>query len=351
MSTDALTPALLDAWGVAPSALGETSPVPGAERDVGTGAKVASLALGVVTSLRAALGDVSFVETAVPAAQSIGALIAMSEFRDVVKVTLGGGDSVRVLASGDIDERRFFVDDRDPSTVCVFVKDGPIAVLRSDGSGVIVVATGREPDLTVVVGRPHVIQELAAIVAPLVEWCAACGDPWLVQQVGRRARMSTRWQIAVGAAMIARHAEPGSIDTIEELLRPATAALVARRWFGALSAVELATIQDLGVAEIESLTDLVFDLRQSPTAYSRTWRRSVLRLCHGRDDVQGVRSLLEERGAAVELSSAIDVLDDLGEEWAAMVPAHIAIDDERLRRVASEDPCAWWGRLARLPDE
>lgn len=211
---------------------------------------------------------------------------------------------------------------------------------------------------------------LAAVSAwpapPLDHWTGPMTDEWLQSTVEQALPGADSWTRTALAGMIARlsAAEPpagardagiaparqgGLFDgaTARALLRrvsasPATTA--PRAWARALEHAALASIEEharrRAIALEHDLDDLLALLPLDDEATRRAWTR----LCHRRDDLEGVRLLLNEAGSGRQLDEALREADSAGRSMR--ISLAVSTDDERLRRVALGDPGAWWGDSA-----
>jgi hypothetical protein len=176
------------------------------------------------------------------------------------------------------------------------------------------------------------------------DWLRSDTDAWLLQAVQDRASVRRLWDVAASVGVFARLFEPDSVERAREMAgRMRKGSLVEtfaapRRW-----ARELATESRrvLEAAARDELAEIEEDIRALRFETDDTVTR-VLRVCHRRDDVEGVRLLLREATGADVLAGAATLVDQLGNEWRLTLPFQFLIEDERLRRIALADPQAWW---------
>jgi hypothetical protein len=193
-------------------------------------------------------------------------------------------------------------------------------------------------------GRPP-----EAIPGPAADWVkdATVDDSWLAVEVSRRLDVHIEWESALAVGLLARcrRSTPerarriverqlrGEIDS--DLLRPVD-------WARALSAVQRDRLEDLALAKVAVLEDALEGLLDDPLPDDESWRESVLRACHDRDDIQAVLVLLREIGAGERVQGVLPALDRLGRILIGSIPGGLIVDDERLARVTSVAVDCWW---------
>lgn len=192
------------------------------------------------------------------------------------------------------------------------------------------------------------VPPLADIEAPLEEWLAALDDYWLKQEVRSKIRVGGTWMVAVGAGMLTSLHEPADARAASARLlagQPDTVHAAPRRWARSLEAAERETLVDLALAEIDILHRAIDELQAKlDAAQPRAgWRHDWEALCTRRDDLECVRILLHEAGAADRVHDALRQLDRAGWHLRLAVPQPDAGAGERRRRVTARDPEAWWG--------
>jgi hypothetical protein len=189
--------------------------------------------------------------------------------------------------------------------------------------------------------------------APVASWLDDCRDDWLRGLVRegleaggdgagilgvarfRRFRVDSLGPVAA-RNLVHRYMDPdASLDA-----DPATA------WIRRQGSAVVAAALDMAGREIGLLSSGLHALvNRRPERDARRWVRAFVAQCHRRDDVQAIHDLLalrlEGRGAAFD---PLDGLDMLGGKAADLMPPLGEVFDERLARVASWDPDAWWVR-------
>jgi hypothetical protein len=201
--------------------------------------------------------------------------------------------------------------------------------------------------------RPLEVAPFEEISASGFDWSAAGDDEWLSRQIAADSSISESWRAAVTVGMFARLYEPPSGERpraiVQAILRGELEESIARprRWVRSLTASQLETLQDLALAEADLVLRTIESLDATYEPTEPDWQRQLLEICRRREDVEGVSLLLHEAGADRRLTSGLGLLDDIGRAFMFDVPIRIAPFDERLRRVASFDPEAWWAEPAR----
>jgi hypothetical protein len=183
---------------------------------------------------------------------------------------------------------------------------------------------------------------------PVEEWTVNTQDTWMQGQLGQGLGADA-WARTSLAGQLARLCEPEVKDVaaliasgrLRELVSEAE--LAPRRWARALDAVSRQALEQQAVRRAEALGDDLTDLFDTLSADMSEASANWARLCHRRDDIESVRVLLREAGAADALDSALEAADRTGRAIRINLDASISAVDERLRRVALGDPSAWWG--------
>jgi hypothetical protein len=170
---------------------------------------------------------------------------------------------------------------------------------------------------------------------PLDAWRAAAGDAeWhvLAEHAG-----ASRWQDTLIAGRIARLLQPLDAPPL----------IAARTWSRTLSPGQRGLIERYATVAARQLTIRLERLQSTivpdePGLVDR-WRR----LCHDRDDLEGIRVLLREAKAGDALAAALREGDAVGRALHFSWPSTADVHDERLQRVAEGDPGAWWAGTRR----
>jgi hypothetical protein len=185
------------------------------------------------------------------------------------------------------------------------------------------------------------VEPLEKINPPADTWQAVSGhvEPWLREQVEQHLRMNSSWHNLVAAGLIARlaaspDAAGRALALSEEMARP-------RRWALTLDVKQLRTTGLLLQADTLRLLADLKDLQRTFECDDPDWQDDLLALCRSRDDIEGVRILLNEAGAS-DRTSSIEVLDTEAMLFMSSLPVRLRLEDERLRTVAVFDPDAWW---------
>jgi hypothetical protein len=233
-------------------------------------------------------------------------------------------------------------DPNEPASVLVDLAAAGVArLVLPEGNGLLLIPGRRGLEVTRVLTAPSLVEPLAAISSPVAEWAAA-REPWLRDEITRRLARRDPWQTAVATGLFARLAIPvdaalAATAVHEDLALP-------RRWARALEPAAVETLVDLLDAEVQRLLAEVSDLSRAMACDDPGWRAAVLDLCRARDDLEGVRVLLNETLAAERVASMTMVIDAAANRFVQSLPAELALGDTRLERVAILDPEAWWVR-------
>ena len=179
-------------------------------------------------------------------------------------------------------------------------------------------------------------------------WLDDLRDQWLEELVSSRIRRAGLWNVVVGAALYGRllSGEPGERRRILsalnrgkmdwQLSRP-------RAFFARLSSQQLDAMEGLALAALDALEEAMVSVEDlSGAARART----LLDICHRRDDLQAVRILLQGVRPDSAVASALDDFDPSGEEFIDECDPMDLPFDERLRRMAVFDVETWWTRPA-----
>ncbi len=348
-----LTEDQLEALGLAAARLGESVTLAWPEEGVAHGRGLGDAVIGVTAILSINYAGIHFGAASVPLAEPLRISIDQAEEdHRILKVT-GPADApgdVRMLppASGGTAPGgpAWARDPRDPATVLLDLRPAAAAggtILLPSGEGLLIVAAPTGLEVTRIHGEPS-LPPFAEIRSPVADWIASHHAPWLRQEIQARLERADHWQHAVAVGLFARHAVPsdrGALDatTQADLVRP-------RLWAYRLAPAQVQTMALLLRAEVERLLAGVDELAAAMACDDPRWRAELVRLCHGRDDIEGVRILLNQAGAGDAVAPVVDLLDENGASLVRSLPVALSIDDARLREVARFDPTAWWATLA-----
>lgn len=284
---------------------------------------------------------------------------------DVFVLKAGDGDRLHVEASGR-GETPWSEDPADPSRVYIEpIEDAAFAVARGDGTGVVIVhekgkgiyAYHFEPDPQAApepparARRPGTEQPLSC---PAPQWLSDDDETWLHQLVQTRVARGGlfNFAVAVGVAMRLRVAGPEErAQGLAALLsgRPMPTTHAPHDWYRALDAEQRQRIESAGVSHVNALHDAFGDLRNGLDIDAARWRDRLLAALHVRDDLEGLRSLALAVGEGEMMLRSIARLDREVGRFVCSLPRPVGLVDERLVRVASLDPGAWWASMVRAP--
>ena len=333
---------LLAALGLSDRDIGETESVAWPEPAVGE-----ARGLGARELQPAVLANRRVVPIAAALLAGAGVhAFAAADASGLVKVVGRGRVRVRVGPAG---QGRTFQRPEEPEVAWVDAeRAGPFLVESDAGRLLASVERGR---LTLQrVSPPPASAPLAGIAEPADGWLRSSRDAWLQDEARRTLETPGPWPVCVAAGLHARladagvHGDPAAIA--EALVRGEVQPWLAapRRWVRSLAPEQVDTMRRLALDAVDRLGALAAEL-EGAEPEGDGWREGWRRLCRSRDDLDGVRVLLAERGAARELDAAVGALDRTGRALRMSAPLARLGPDERLRRARLADPDAWWGWL------
>jgi hypothetical protein len=179
------------------------------------------------------------------------------------------------------------------------------------------------------------------------QWIQDSGDTALASLVSERLP-GGRWVELAVAGMLARLQMPSSGKQARDRLATLRAgggvqpSVAIYSWMRSLSAVQRHLMEQHARAQASKLADRLRSFSGWMTAeadLSDPWSR----LCHERDDLEGILVLLQECGGGRHLQSTLRDVDKCGRSVRFSLSANTTAVDERLRRVALCYPSAWWG--------
>ena len=237
----------------------------------------------------------------------------------------------------------------DPEAIYILTDSiGPFALL-----GTVIYPVGY--DLHVFgTAHPLTIAPFAQLESDVKSWCASSDDRWLIEAVDEQLDAGDSWHAGVAVGMYARLRVEHSLAETRRIVEDARAGRVnevlaaPRRWARALHPDQVATLRDLALSETMALLEAIEELDGVRQSTDETWQRSVLDLCHRRDDLQSVWLLLKEAVQEKTVLHSLSILDEEGAAFMHGLPNTVEWPaDERLRRATAIDPLAWWTIPAR----
>jgi hypothetical protein len=333
---------LLAALGLAAGELGEAESLAWPEPAVGEarGLDVRAFSQSILANLR-----VVPIGAGLLGAAGLHAFAA-ADASGLVKLVGSGPVAVRVGPSG---EGRTFQRPDEPNVAWVDAsRSGPFLVETRSGRLVLHLEGGQLHLQRVT--SPVAPGPLAAIEEPAEGWMRSSRDAWLNAETERTLATPGAWSVCVAAGRHARLVDPAAYaapkEIVEAQLRGEVLEWLAapRRWVRSLEAEQVSTMSRLALAEVDRLREIAADLERSDPG-TDAWRDGWRRLCHARDDVEGIRVLLAERGESRDLDARVAALDRAGRALRMSAPLARLGRDERLRRALLADPDAWWGWL------
>jgi hypothetical protein len=333
---------VLEALGLSGCTLGPSESVPWIAPVVGhaRGVDVRQLTSAFLASVRV-----------VPISAGLLGTLGLSAFAaadasGLIKFTATGPVSIRVAGPT---EGRVVQSPSEPHVAWVDAS-GPGAFLVETRAGrILLTLEESELHMQTVVARLS-LPPLVAIEEPAEPWMRSSSDAWLHAEASRALASRGAWSVCVAAGMPARASEPGAFgsphETVQALLRGESPSWLSgpRRWVRALQPDQVETMKQLALAEVDRLSSLAANL-EAAEPDREEWLAGWRRLCHGRDELEGVRTLLSEVRASAELDAHVGPLDRSGAWLRARAPLARLGHDERMRRAQLADADAWWGWL------
>jgi hypothetical protein len=184
---------------------------------------------------------------------------------------------------------------------------------------------------------------LVPVPPPEPEWLQATHDAWLRQRIQTCLGVGTSYENAVAAGLALRLERPRpGVDW-----RVTTVTSWPHRWMASLSPEARETLRDLAVARVDGLWVTLEELRHTLDPADADWRADLVDWCRERDDLEGVRVLLNWAGHGSRVSMLLAPFDVEAERFMRSIPVVFSFDDEQLRRASVTSPLAWWVRLER----
>jgi hypothetical protein len=213
-----------------------------------------------------------------------------------------------------------------------------------------VLATADSHGVTVSAVSGVVVEPTATIEAPALQWLSETqsSDHWLHSEVSQLLQRGGSWAQVVAAAFVARYLEPASNAVAKRWIEATLAcqtvpALAApRQWARQLRPAQVRTVQELARAEATRLALMLDDVADTAVPDEGPWQSVWLDVCHGRDDLEGICTLLREASAAEALQTSLVRLDKTGRMVRSVLPTAFIPNDERTRRASRVSPDSWW---------
>jgi hypothetical protein len=351
--TRLLTGDQLEGLGLDPTRIGESVTLAWPEEGAAHGRGLGDAVIGVTALLTANYAGIHFGAASVPLAEPLGISIDQAEEDPRILKVTGPADAVAevrmlppALPAAPARGPAWARDPRDPATVLLDLRPSGSAggaVVLPTGEGLLIVAGPSALEVTLIHGELS-LPPLVEIRAPVAGWIAPHHVPWLRDEIQARLERADSWQEAVAVGLFARHAVASDRTTLDaaseaDLVRP-------RQWARGLGPAEVETIDLLLEAEVERLLMRLEALAGTMACDDAAWRADLVTLCRARDDVEGVRLLLNEAGAGGSVEHSVELLDEIGASFVRSLPVVLSIDDARLREVIRFDHTAWWAALA-----
>ena len=180
------------------------------------------------------------------------------------------------------------------------------------------------------------------------KWAEACDDAWLADQIRRQAAVGGSWRQAIAAGLYARLYQPADSAAGAARVRDfrngriETRFTEPREWAKTLHETQAIRFESLALAEIDGLHAAMDDLEVALDEGSEEWVDAWRDICHRRDELEGVKLVLQERGKGAALQSTLEQLDRRGRQFLINIPEGVLQPDIQLERANLLDPTAWW---------
>lgn len=311
---------------------------------------LAGLGAGVLGRIASNLASQKYREVPAPEVRSIGFRLelAASEPR-LVKIVDESGSTLEPRGAGD----GFAADRSDPAAGYLLLLDHPVAFIRDDGSGMVLLPGDEGFRVHTVLPEALTVPRLVEIPAPETPWVDEEDDAWLAEAVSARARIGSAWGILVAAGMAVRLYDLRGAKarrSVGELLAGRMDERFARplRWMAHLTEDQLTTAEDVAGGEVDRIGYEIDELEEELEPSESWWQERLQALCHARDDLEGVLVLLAQVRRGDGLRPILRGIDRRADLLVSSIPRFSFPQDERLRRVRLGAADSWWSRLAPL---
>ena len=321
--------------------IGEASTLPWPVEEVGEG-RGARLALTLAVLVANGFAGETFARVALDVVDRTGGRLEVLPSRPgIVKLVAPGSEAVDIACDHSA-TGAFELDPDDAGTAYFDAVALRQCIVRQGGMAFLFTA-----DAATFSVAPIYQSARETEAPPFGTWLAGHSDAWLIREVTMRAASGSIWDVAVAVGIFARLFEPddaGQCRQLGERLRTGSAADVLtapRRWARALDDAGCDMLEAQTADEVRALRRGVTDLLERVNPDDRAWVDALVAICHRRDDLEAVRLLLFEARGTDVLRFPLGTVDD---DATTLFPAlpKLALTDERLRRVRSVDPDAWW---------
>jgi len=271
-------------------------------------------------------------------------------FSRVVKVSSPLGKPLKICAlRGALQAgKSIYTPPEDPGIAYVDVDEAPALLIRCGSAGIALSTSDKSLELAELV-KPLELIPLAHLEPPVMEWVAGSNDSWLRDEVAAKIGAHNSWSRIVAAGMVARLTGPSSSEEAREWVRRFTTGdvdekLVApRRWARSLRSHESRTVEELALAEVDTLHSDLEAFAAAVDSGAAGWEDMWRDICGRRDDLECVLLLLDESGQSGRLRGELVSLDREGNLTRLSIPAQTELADERMCRASRKTPGSWWG--------
>lgn len=335
----------LHTLGLSRAQLGESDSLDWPEEVVAHGASLRPALAALAVLVASQFANCHFLQTRLGVVESLAArLEQLEEEPRILKLVGPPGMIPSVQTAREATEAESIVfDPHDPATVHLdFRATNVVRVTLPNGRGLLI----EVHDDGLVISPTFSVEPLAVIDSEVAHWCGGSQDDWLREEIQYRLDRQDPWQHAVAVGLFARFGgatKPASAVVsamLEHRIDPDLAR--PRQWVRDLNPAQIRTLELLALAETGRLHAAIDELWQLMACDEPAWQEELLDLCRGRDDLEGIRLLLVEAGAAERISDDIAILDEAGERFMQSLPVVVAASEARLARVRSLDPGVWW---------
>ncbi len=180
-----------------------------------------------------------------------------------------------------------------------------------------------------------------------IEAVKRANDSWIEERVTFHLKVDDSWHNAVAAGLFLRLVQIPKAAQLPKFASDSP----SHAWVSRLTTEQLETIAARTDARLDALWSDLDRLDFRLEAPGADWVEDLHRLCRDRDDLEGVRLLLNWTKTNDRLEERILGLDATAEAALQNLPMSIKITDEQLYRAAVVSPISWWTIPVRFDDD
>jgi hypothetical protein len=168
-------------------------------------------------------------------------------------------------------------------------------------------------------------------------------DIWTVERVRFHLGLDDDWHNGVAAGTFLR------LRLRETRQTPSLSVSESwpHRWITGQTIEQRETLASRAIARTDGLWHWLEQLEQEPQFDGADWRNALQLLCEGREEVEGVRILLDWARHESALGSMLSAFDRAADLFVRSIPVALTMrSSELLRRAAIVSPTAWWTQFA-----